>query len=146
MDYTLKCNEAQLRVINIALEEYFRLRLGQMGDLANDLSMLSYQNLSEEERHEFFDKILQTREHTRFCLDAAYRIATDDRRSHNQTLIGKTHYRLFCEDIWRVIRHQLWLDAGGPEHMPGVVDGDEPRPVSNEPLPTVQRENPVSAK
>jgi hypothetical protein len=46
MNYTLKCNEAQLRVINIALEEYFRLRLGQMGDLAEDLAMLQYQTLS----------------------------------------------------------------------------------------------------
>jgi hypothetical protein len=145
MNYILKCNETQLRVINIALEEYFRLRLGQMGDLAEDLAMLQYQKLSAEERHERFDEILQIRDHAKICLDAAYRVAVDDRHAFVLPAIGKTPYGLICEDIWQVIRHQLWLDEDGPTKMPWSTAGREPLLMSDEPLPQVWREDGDSA-
>jgi hypothetical protein len=140
MNYIIECNDKQLRAMSIALEEYVRLRLGQMGDLAEDLSMLNYQNLSADERHERFNEILQIRDHTRLCLDVAYRMATADRRSYGLPSIGRTPTSRICEDAWQVFRHQLWLDAGGPEKMPWSVDGNSPLCVSDEPLVRVRRD------
>jgi hypothetical protein len=79
-------------------------------------------------------------------LDAAYRVAVDDRQAFGLPVIGKTPYSLICEDIWQVIRHQLWLDAGGPEKMPWAVDGNAPLCVSDEPLPQVHREEQIAEK
>lgn len=136
--YRLTLTDNQFKAVTIALEEYFRLRMGQTWDLADDLAAIGV-DLSKDNPHQAaaFDSWLDRRESTRLAADAMFRIATCDRRNalnvHN--VFGEIGG--ICEDIWQVMRHQSWLD--NPNRSEWSVDRGEPLPVSDEPLAKVER-------
>ncbi len=129
--YRLDLSEAQLRVVNVALEEYFRISLNQWGDLADRLAFNGVDLHDEESRGRNFDRCIITRDAIKAVFEAAgkilwwYKIPQKDKQ------------QLIAEDIWRVIRHQLYLDSGSTDTW--RTDASEPMQFGPEPLPRIDR-------
>lgn len=58
MKYTLEISEKQAEIIKIALEEYFRLRMNQTWDFANDICLdgFDYENHTKEDFNERMER------------------------------------------------------------------------------------------
>lgn len=126
--FILELNEKQLRLVNEALEEYFRIRMGQWNDLADSLTSKNI-NLSPDNPNH--DKIIQDffirRDCVRESLEAVGRMLWGYMDNH------KSHEQLIAEDIWRVIRYRLYLESGSTDTW--RVDAYPPIFVSGEPAP-----------
>lgn len=129
--YTLTLTENQIVLIKDALEEYFRIRMNQWIDLSNDLAAKNIDLSLENPNHnKLFDKYINDR-------DAIYEIFECIGRIIKLNGSKKTEKQLVAEDIWQVIRHQLWKDSENKNEW--CVDAREPMRVSKEPLPKIER-------
>lgn len=123
MEYNLKLTEKQTEVIKIALEEYFRIRMGQFSDLANELAFEGFQYDKENPQNSVkFDQLIKHRNDAEERFEEALKTAQPARRNHG---IPKTDTMLVAEDIWQVIRQRLYLDRGG-KSSDIVVDARKP--------------------
>ena len=129
--YSMVLTENQVRILSVALEEFVRLRLGQTGDLADDLAQYDF-NLTEKEdpdRKEKFDAYIRRRDEAKEYFDKGIRAAQPMRGI--MPMYSKER-ELIAEDMWYSIRHGLWLENG----MPGGTDSRDScpvYPVSDEP-------------
>lgn len=130
--YTLTITEKQAILIKEALEEYFRIRMNQWGDLANSLAMKNIDLSPDNPNHErIFDGYIQDRDAVWKVFECAGRILWDYQRN------DKSEEQLIAEDIWQVIRHQLWKDS--ENKVEWCIDTREPMRVSDEPLPEMKK-------
>lgn len=131
--YNLIINEKQAQVIKIALEEYFRIRMGQTSDLAESLASTGFiYNKEDPENTNKFNEYLKRRDETQLLLNHAIRV------SQPVKVWPLPDECLIMEDIWQVIRQQLYLDRGGdPDGM--SVEARNPLQVSQEPLPKMEK-------
>ena len=137
MKYRITVSENQFRVIMIALESYFRVRMGQFDDLSDDLAFngFDYDAPNDEKRAQDFGERIARRNSCREMMDKACRIA-QPRKTVND-YYGKTPDMVSAIDIWHVIRHQRWLD--NPNRQFWTVDSTKPWPESGEKLPEVEK-------
>lgn len=133
MRYTLELSEEQAEIIKIALEEYFRLRMNQWGDLANDLAFTGFDYGSHDSMK--FNARIERRDGTQRILETAMDIAQPMRK--HGIYPEQTTEMLRAQDIWQVIRHQLWVDRHGDEDS-WCVDSREPMCMSGEVLPIMR--------
>lgn len=128
--YTITMNEQQARALKAALEEFFRLRIGQWHHVTEDWAFaeFNFQAPASEGRDRAFDSAITRKEAAEMMLEAAYRVAKPA-----GVRSCATNESRICEDMWQVIRHRLWLDNDGPNQMPWSVDGRTLLPVSDEP-------------
>lgn len=130
--YTLTITEKQAILIREALEEYFRIRMNQWSDLADSLVMKNIDFSPHNPNHEkIFERYITELEAVRKVLECAGRIIWDGQRN------DKSEEQLIAEDIWQVIRHQLWKDSENKNDW--CVDAREPLRVSDEPLPEMKK-------
>lgn len=130
--YNLVITEKQAVLIKDALEEYFRIRMNQWGDLADSLVMKDIDLSPHNPNHEkIFERYITEREAVRNVLECAGRIIWENQRN------PKSEEQLIAEDIWQVIRHQLWKDSKNKNDW--CVDSREPLRMSNEPLPEMKK-------
>lgn len=129
--YNLELDEEQLSVVNEALEEYFRIRMGQWSGLADDLSSqnVDFHMENKEIHSRVFDRYIITRDCVREIFESVSRILREGLRQ-------KTHRMLVAEDIWQVIRHQQWIDRGAKDDW--TVDSRKPMQFSERPLPKIE--------
>lgn len=66
--YRIDLTEAQLRVVNAALEEFFRLPMNQWGDLSDRLAFKGFPPGNEEARERAFDCCIAKRDAVRLSL------------------------------------------------------------------------------
>lgn len=136
MKYNLKITEEQAKIIKIALEEYIRIRMDQFSDLADDLVFQNFvYNKSDPENSKKFQERIDRRDSAILEFHKALLTAQPERKT---STVRKTEDMLVAEDIWRVIRHQLYLDQGRDPHA-WCVDADEPFRQSKEPLPEMKK-------
>lgn len=134
MKYTLELSEKQAEIIKIALEEYFRLRMNQTWDFANDICFdgFDYENHTKED----FNERLERRDLFKLELESLMNVV------HPLQFRGEfreqTIEMLRAQDVWQVIRHKLWLDRHGDEDS-WCVDSRKPMSMSGEPLPKMER-------
>ena len=130
--YNLVITEKQAVLIKNALEEYFRIRMNQWGDLADSLVVKDIDLSPHNPKYELiFERYITERESVRNVLECAGRIIWENQRN------PKSDEQLIAEDIWKVIRHQLWKDS---EHTDDwCVDSREPLRMSDEPLPEIKK-------
>ena len=129
--YILTLTEKQTVLIKDALEEYFRIRMNQWGDLADSLVMKDIDLSPHNPKHELiFERYITERESVRNILECAGRIIWENQRN------PKSEEQLIAEDIWQVIRHQLWKDS--ENKVEWCVDAREPLRMSDEPLPEIK--------
>ena len=134
MRYTLELSEEQSEIIKIALEEYFRLRMNQTWDFADNLCS---EDLRENHTKEEFNKYIENRNMFRGelekLLNAVHPLQFRGNKFREQTIEMRR-----AQDIWQVIRHRLWKDRSGDKDD-WCVDAREPMPMTDEPLPKMER-------
>lgn len=130
--YILTLTEKQAILIKNALEEYFRIRMNQWSDLADSLVMKGIDLSPNNPNHEkIFERYITEREAVQKVFECAGRIIWENQRN------PKSEEQLIAEDIWQVIRHQLWKDS--ENKVEWCVDAGEPMRVSDEPLPEMKK-------
>lgn len=134
MRYTLELSEEQAEIINIALEEYFRLRMNQTWDFADSMC---FEDLEKNHTGEEFNKRIENRDMFRDELEKLLKkvhpLQFRGNKFREQTIEMRR-----AQDIWQVIRHKLYLDRGGDPND-WCVDAREPIKMSDEPLPKMER-------
>lgn len=129
--YRLELSEAQLRVVNAALEEFFRLPLNQWGGLAERLAFKGVDLQDEKTRERNFDRYIAAKDAAQEVFKAAGRILWQ------HGALQKDDEQLIAEDVWQVIRHQLFLDSGSTDSW--RVDAREPLLLGSEPPAKIER-------
>jgi hypothetical protein len=104
---TMEMNEEQAWIVVAALEEWFRLRMGQSWNLPEGLAFLDYQKGEDKES---FDRRIKTRDSIDAVIKAMFVIAFPP--------YGYPTYRNpavdTASDIWSVLKHTL---NGRPEDI-----------------------------
>ena len=122
--YTIELTENQVRVIQNALEEYFRLRMGQDTEFCTDIAGLNADLSPDNPHHELiFDRYIQRRDHMEEVMRAFFRIAFEP----IGYLKEKTDDMLIAECIWDSIRCVRGLSRWGQP----LSTGSEPVPKIN---------------
>ena len=99
--YTIELTENQVGVIQNALEEYFRLRMGQSSEFCMGMAELNADLSPDNPHHELiFDRYIQRRDHMEEVMRAFFRIAFEP----TGYLKEKTDDMLIAECIWDAIR------------------------------------------
>ena len=134
MKYILEISEEQAEIIKIALEEYFRLRTNQTWHFADDICFegFNYNYISKD-----FDERIERRDMLRDELEMLLNIV-HPLQFKNGKFREKTIEMRRAQDIWQVIRHKLWKDRHGDKDD-WCVDAREPLPMTDEPLPKMQK-------
>lgn len=122
---TVEMSEKQARIVLVALEEYFRLRMGQASTsgLADDLAFSTYDR-DKDSSGKGFDLAIQRRDDINHILTAIFRIAWPIYGSPEE----KTEAVLISGDMWSQLRWDLSSKEPymttpfqlGPEKMPVV--------------------------
>lgn len=133
--YTLELSEDQSEIIKIALEEYFRLRMNQTWDFADDICFegFDYGNHTKEDFNERIERRNIFLDELRRLLNVVHPLQFRDGKFREQTIEMRR-----AQDVWQVIRHKLWLDRHGDEDS-WCVDARKPMSISGEPLPNMER-------
>lgn len=122
--YQITLNDRQLACMKMALEDYFRTRMGQYFDLATDMAYVDYKE---------GNNCVERRNHLQHMFESAYRNIMNPGYQYNTV----SQEARIVEDMWQVIRHKIWLD--NPDRPEWSVDSREALPVAFEPLIKVER-------
>lgn len=126
MIYTITLTEEQMRVTQNALEEYFRLRLGQDFDFSTEMAGLCADLSPDNPNHdEIFDAYIHRRDHLREVMRSYFSIAFEP-YGH---LDEKTADMMIAECIWDAIRFAR-----------GKSRWDQPFAIGSEPVPKITKE------
>lgn len=99
--YRMTLTDNQLRIIRIALEEYFRLRMGQTFDFTDDIASLYIDLSPDNPNHErIFDHMIHTRDCLREIMQCFFRVAFEPYNAPQK----KTSQMMIAEDVWEAIR------------------------------------------
>lgn len=115
---TIELNEKQAITVMVAVEEWFRLRMGQGYDLANDLACLKHGDSD-------FDKVLVRRDAIHELIKAMFRIAWPYCGTPGEV----PPYVHVASDIWSTLRYEMgpkteWCSTPfqmGPEPLPKIT-------------------------
>lgn len=131
--YKLTISKNQLRVIMIALESYFRTRMGQFFDFASDVAKNGFEYTKDNpDNDRLFNEYIYRRNESQELFEHAYDVAAPNHYERK-----KTKDMVTAIDIWHVIRHQRYLDRKEPkDHY--TVDAYPPFPSGSEPLPRIE--------
>ena len=107
MRYALELSEKQAEIIKIALEEYFRLRMNQTWDFADDICFngFNYENHTKEDFNERIERRDMFRDEFDKLLNTVHPLQFRGGKFREQTIEMRR-----AQDIWQVIRHDLWID------------------------------------
>lgn len=135
MKYKIELSEDQARIIKNALEEYFRLRMNQTWDFADDLCFedFNYENLTDEEFNERIKLRDTFRDELQKLLNKYHPLQFSGSKFRKQTIEMRR-----AQDIWQVIRYMLWMNHHGEESS-WCVDSREPMSMTGEALPKIER-------
>lgn len=126
--YQLTVSENQLKLINTALEEYFRIGMNQWEDLSDRISKIGIDLDPKNPKHDkIFDSYIEKRDDVRVILQAVGRMLWPF------GLQKQSEENIIAQDIWQVIRHQLWIDNPMRDELAYTVDAREPFLQSQEP-------------
>ena len=124
-------SDKQLRYIMNALEEHFRLRMGQalIGGLTDDLCFQSV-DLDGADRKQKFDEAIDRRDRGLEKLQEYMNICFEDGWKRKQ----KTKEVIDEIDMWHVIRHFFWEQRPADKRPRWVVDADPVYLFGDEPM------------
>lgn len=99
--YKITLTEKQMRITQVALEEYFRLRMGQDLDFSEDMAAINHDLSAENPNHKtIFSEYISRRDHLREIMKAYFRIAFEPQGY----LSEQTDEMLNAQCIWDAIR------------------------------------------
>lgn len=128
---TIELTERQARTVQVALEEYFRLRMGQanLNGLADDLAFDVYDR-SKDTTGKGFDLAIQRRDNINHVLKAIFHMAWPVYGAPEK----KSEPVLIAGDIWSQLRWEMSTKEPyvatpiqlGPDPLPKVtIEGDD---------------------
>lgn len=117
----IEMNETQARTVQAALEEWFRLRMGQDFELANGLAFLGFKN--DPKKPALFDAAIQRRDSIQAVIRAMFNIAWPHYGTPREVL-PEVH---IATDIWSQLRWEL-SDKSEQWKFPPLQMGPEPMP------------------
>ena len=134
MRYTLELSKEQAEIIKIALEEYFRLRMNQTWDFADDICFdgFNYKNHTEGDFNERIERRDMFRDKFEKLLNTVHPLQFRGEKFREQTIEMRR-----AQDVWQVMRHRLWKDRRGDKDD-WCVNAREPMPMTGEPLPKME--------
>ena len=133
MKYQITVSKNQMRIIQNALESYFRLRMGQFFDYATEIAEYGYvYDNNNPENDRLFSDYINRRNDAEELFNKAYAVAVPDPYNRRKTEDVQN-----AIDIWHVIRHQFWKDR--PNHSDWTTDSIEPFAIAGEPLCKIER-------
>lgn len=128
MKYQIELTEAQVKVVQNALEEYFRLRMGQEWDFCDEMACIGGTLPKDEQmRSEAFYAFILRRNHLQELMKTFFRIAFEP----TGYLKEKTNEMLIAEDIWDSICFARGISRWnsvlhiGPEPGPAIRKVDD---------------------
>ena len=132
--YRIELSEEQAEIIKIAPEEYFRLRMNQTWDFADDICFdgFNYKNHTKEDFNERIENRDMFRGEMEKLLNTVHPLHFRGNKFREQTIEMRR-----AQDIWQVIRHKLWIDRNGDKDD-WCVDARKPMPMTGEPLPKMK--------
>lgn len=135
MRYTLELSKEQAEIVKIALEEYFRLRMNQIWDFADDICFdgFDYESHTKEDFNERIERRDMFRGEMEKLLNTVHPLHFRGNKFREQTIEMRR-----TQDIWQVIRHKLWIDRNGDKDD-WCVDIRKPMRMTGEPLPKMER-------
>ena len=122
----IELTEAQARTILAAVEEWFRLRMGQYSDLANGLAFLGFKH--DPGTDQSFDRRIVKRDAIQEVIKAMLRIAFPDYGTPEKVEL-EVH---IASDIWCALRYEL---------APKDTHCSTPFQMGPEPLPKIKVED-----
>lgn len=123
--YRLTLTENQLRVINTALEEYFRAALNQWDVLAGRMAFRGFN--SKHHTGTEFDRRIVKRNAARHTLDAAGAILLSESDCAGNCDLTKTEDEKIASDMWRILRWELQPESFKREiYRDTYHESDEP--------------------
>lgn len=129
MKYTIELTEKQLSIVQNALEEWFRLRMGQDMDFCDDLAKMNADLSPDNPQHkQIFGYYISRRDHMREIMKAFFRIAFEP----FGYLTEKTKDMLIAETIWDAIRCARGQSRWG-----------KPLALGGEPCPKIEKEKKI---
>ena len=108
---TMEMNEEQAALVRDAVEEWFRLRIGQGSSLAEGLAFLDYKH--DPNNPTGFERAIQTRNTINTLMDAVMKIAFPPQGYP----VCRTHEVDNASDIWRALREALHPSDFGSFYM-----------------------------
>ena len=119
----IELNEKQARIVLAAVEEWFRLRMGQDRELSDGLAFMGYRN--DKEHPERFNATIRKRDSIRAVMQAVFRIAWPHYGAPTE-VDPEVHV---ASDIWSQLRWELSEKDSimstpfqmGPEPMPKIT-------------------------
>ena len=131
---TMRLNVAQLRLIRDALEEHFRLRLGQCGELAESICAQGVDLTTENPNFAAdFDEFIARRTMFKSAMEELLRRIAF---AGDPTRVQKTTERQNEIDVWHAIRHWFWEQS--PNRADGALDAYPPRQQGAYPPPKIE--------
>ena len=131
---TITMTEEQLRLVNKALEEYFRLRLNQWWDFADDVCEQGVDIYSDSPNHDkVFDNYIMRRDLLKSTFEAIFRQLTISNSIKSQDSVDMI-------DMWETIRHWFWQQKPDEVRKNWTVDSRPPLHEGQYPLPTIKKE------
>lgn len=118
---TIELTETQARTVLVAVEEWFRLRMGQSYDLANDLAFYNYQH--DKNRPWDFDLRIQIRDAVNEIIKSIFRVVFGPPGVPRE-VPSQVHV---ASDIWSALRYELSPKESGWDRTP-FQTGPEPLP------------------
>lgn len=117
---TIELTETQARTVLVAVEEWFRLRMGQSRDLSEGLAFLGY--VHDKNNPEAFNRRIQARDAVDEVIKTAFRIAFGVYGTPGEI----PPYVHVASDIWSALRWEL-SEKGEWDRTPFQM-GPEPLP------------------
>lgn len=131
---SITLTDEQLRLVNKAIEEYFRLRLGQFRDFADDVCADGVDFSPANENHEtLFNNYIVRRNTMHATFEALFRQLTINDGRKSQDCIDLI-------DIWETVRHWFWEQIPADERPSWTVDSTPPLHEGQYPLPIIKKE------
>lgn len=124
---TIELTETQARIVLSAVEEWFRLRMGQYWELAEGLAFLGF--VHDPEHPEKFYAAIAKRDHIMHVLRAVMQIAFPN---YGTPSVNPVEVNI-ASDIWALLRWELstkdeWMSTPfqmGAEPMPKITVEEE---------------------
>ena len=131
--YRLTLTENQLKVIDAAIEEYFRAALNQWDVLTERMAFRGFD--SELHTETEFDRRIVKRNAARHTLDAAGAILLSGSDCAGGRDLSRTEDEKIASDMWRILRWELMPEASKQEIPRDTYhESDEP-PIKVEEVP-----------
>lgn len=128
--FRIELSEKQLKVIQLALAEYYGLASNQWGALANRLVLSQIEVDASKTRYEM---CIQTRNDVHVVLETAGRIMIQNGVRRN---LG--YNELIAYDIWNEIQQGAWKQPKEEASAPFAEDNHRSQPVSGLPFPKIE--------